>query len=393
MTALWNLVGLCYFCVLSVNALPFFSGPCPPDKPEASGLFCYQLCDTGYTPKGPLCVQDCPQDARSVFLTFCWVQDQWPTWSATYTRAMGFPLWRTPDIEPVQINATTDPNQILLMTFNLRYGTADDGPNSWEYRLPLVTDFLTSTSPDIMGTQEGMLFQLEEIQEAFGSNFMWIGRGRDNGRQGGEFSAIFYRPERFDLLEHGTFWFAPNPTDVGALAWGADHPRICTWAVLSDVYSTEVRILIVLNVHLDHDSEESRINSAKLLIETAQRKQEEAQAKYIDDVNASGMVYTFITGDFNSYFSPAPEIQHVNVNGFMDTALKNSDTSTYHGFSPDDGIGLPKIDFIFAETWRVGSNVLNILDDHVDTFNENGRYPSDHYPVWSLIAFNQSTTQ
>jgi endonuclease/exonuclease/phosphatase family metal-dependent hydrolase len=154
--------------------------------------------------------------------------------------------------------ATPDTPDLSVLSFNIRYGTADDGENSWQHRREFVFDVIRDQEADIVGLQEALRFQLDEIADAV-TGYSELGVGRDDGVEAGEYAAILYREEKFEALDHGTFWFADTPELPGAVGWGAHIPRICTWARLRD--RETARSFYVFNVHLDHQSQESRERS------------------------------------------------------------------------------------------------------------------------------------
>ncbi len=170
------------------------------------------------------------------------------------------------------------------MTFNIRYGTADDGDNAWPLRRGLLSEVVEDFGPDIMGVQEGLALQLQELAGSL-PDHDWLGVGRDDGKAAGEFSAIFYRKTRFDLLEEGTFWFSDTPEVPGSMTWGNSLPRICTWARFLDRRAR--RTVVVFNLHWDHQSQPSRERAALLLLQRIRSR-------------AHPEDWVIVTGDFNA---------------------------------------------------------------------------------------------
>ena len=115
-----------------------------------------------------------------------------------------------------------------IMSFNIRYGTANDGDDSWPNRDHLVFDVLKNHAPDIVGLQEALKFQIDEILENV-PGYAMVGVGRDDGDTLGEYSAILYNPARFELKESGTFWLSETPDIIASTSWGNKITRICTW--------------------------------------------------------------------------------------------------------------------------------------------------------------------
>ena len=256
-------------------------------------------------------------------------------------------------------NPSVAQTEISVMSFNIRYGTADDGENSWPFRRQMVFDLISSESPDVLGVQEALDFQLGELENTFPE--MWrVGVGRDDGARAGEFSAVFYNGERFEELASGTFWFSDTPDVPGSMHWGNRITRICSWVRLRE-FSTG-RSFYVFNVHWDHESQESRERSAELLLSRVGARVGE------DPV--------IVTGDFNAGEANDAFV-FLTSNGLRDT---------YRMIHPDaDGVGTfnswrgetggEKIDAVLvSDGWRV--TAAEILRHNV-----HGRYPSDHFPV------------
>jgi endonuclease/exonuclease/phosphatase family metal-dependent hydrolase len=257
---------------------------------------------------------------------------------------------------------------ISVLSFNIRYGTANDGENSWSYRRELVFDVIREAAPDVIGTQEALWFQLDELLAAF-PEYSKVGVGRDDGRIAGEFSAILFRPDRFEVTERGTFWFSNQPDVPGSIAfdWGAQLPRVCSWARLQDKQSG--RSFYVFNVHLSSQSQEAREQSAVLLVERILAR---AQNDPI-----------VVTGDFNAG-EDNPAMVHLMGQGDATHPLKLHDS--YRVLYPDaTDVGTfnsfrgtrsgEKIDAVLISAgWEVTSAAI------LHT-SRDGRYPSDHFPV------------
>jgi len=263
-----------------------------------------------------------------------------------------------------------DPPVLTVMSFNLRYGTADDGPNSWPHRRELVFDVLREVGPYVLGTQEALRFQLDELRAGL-PGFGEIGVGRDDGRTEGEYVAILYREDRLEILEHGTFWFSDTPEVAGSMGWGARLPRICTWARLRD--RAAGRAFYVYNVHLDHQSQESRENSVRLLVQ-----------RILARAHADPLI---VTGDFNAgEDNPAMRYLRGEVESPSDLRLRDSfrianpdavEVGTFNAFR---GVTTgPKIDAVLvSDGWEVNAAAI------VRTGRDD-RYPSDHFPVVATL--------
>ncbi len=256
------------------------------------------------------------------------------------------------------------------MTFNIRYGTADDGPDRWERRRDLVFDVIRRQGAEIVAVQEALRFQLDELRADL-TGYHELGVGRDDGGTNGEYAAVLYRADRFEVLAHGTFWFSETPEVPGSMGWGARLPRICTWARLRDRGSG--RSLYIYNVHFDHESQESRERSAALLIERIQGRANGDPVIVAGDFNAGedNRAMRILRGDDRTdgrRLRDSFRVLHPDA----------VEVGTFNGFSGET-LG-PKIDGVFvSDGWRVDAAAI------VRT-SRGGRYPSDHFPVVATLS-------
>jgi endonuclease/exonuclease/phosphatase family metal-dependent hydrolase len=259
----------------------------------------------------------------------------------------------------LQAISASVPGDVSVMSFNIRYGTAADGENAWAGRRPQLIQVIERHDPDVLGTQEALEFQLKEILAEL-PEYGMVGVGRDDGAGKGEFAAILYRRDRFEVRAQGTFWFSPTPDIPGSLGWGNNITRICSWARLLDRQSG--RYLLVYNVHLDHESAPSRERSAELL---ARRIAERGNRDPV-----------IVMGDFNAGEEDVP-VRYLRNQNLVDTFRKlhpdSTGVGTYHAFTGRTGGA--KIDHILV------SPEWTTLSSGIDRSNQSGRYPSDHFPV------------
>jgi endonuclease/exonuclease/phosphatase family metal-dependent hydrolase len=256
---------------------------------------------------------------------------------------------------------------LRVMSFNIRYGTAADGENRWPLRRALLIDVIRDAAPAVLGVQEALGFQLEEVRAGLG-RYAQAGVGRDDGALQGEYSAILYDTTRVALIEEGTFWFSDSPALPGSTGWGNTIPRICTWARFRD--RTDGATFRVYNVHWDHVSQPSRERSAALLLATIA-----AREPAHDPVIVSG---DFNAGESNPAFVALTASTRVPLRDTFRALHEDSmAVGTFHGFR--GGTGGDKIDGILVGPgWVVVSAAI------VRTAVE-GRYPSDHYPVTAAL--------
>lgn len=272
-------------------------------------------------------------------------------------------------------SSSPEPLILDVMSFNIRYGTAKDGDNHWEKRTELVFDVLRDHNPQIVGIQEALGFQIEEIKSAL-PQYVHLGIGRDpNGT--GEYSAILYRKDRFDVLESDTFWLSDTP-ELRSTHWGNKIVRICTWAHFRDKASG--RSFYVFNAHFDHKSQESRVRSSQLIAERiAKRTHSDDPYILTGDFNAgedNEAILSLIgkTEPLGPYASAVPM-----VDTFRKLHPQASEVGTFGAWTgKTDGA---KIDYVFV------APSTEVIEAAILHDNEGGRYPSDHFPVNAKIQF------
>lgn len=259
---------------------------------------------------------------------------------------------------------------VTVMSFNIRYGSAKDGENRWDNRKEQVAELIRQQGPDTVGLQEALRYQIDAIRERL-PEYGEVGVGREGGTQG-EYSAILYRTGRFDVAASGTFWLSDTP-DVPSNTWGAACIRIATWARLVDKQTG--RAFFHFNTHLDHVSQSARQKSVRLIASRI------ASRTPLDPF--------VLTGDFNAG-EDNPAITYLNgagesadrtpvavVDAFRVLHPDAKEVGTFNGFrGQTDGA---KIDFIFVDA------STRVLEASIIRTSENGRYPSDHFPVSATL--------
>jgi endonuclease/exonuclease/phosphatase family metal-dependent hydrolase len=257
------------------------------------------------------------------------------------------------------VPATT--NSLCVMTFNLRYASPRP-PNAWPQRRPGMRACIERMNPDLIGTQEGLYPQLKDLAADLPA-YEWIGTGRDGGSRG-EFMAVFYRRERFEPLEYDHFWLSDTPNVVASSTWGNQNRRMVTWVRFRDRQSGGE--FYFWNTHLDHAIQVAREKGAALIRER------------VDTLKTTLPV--LLVGDFNATAgaNKAYDIL-VNAGGFTDTwtvaaVRRNEGVNSFHGFQGPRPGG-ERIDWILARG-PVTADATEIV-----TFQQDGQYPSDHFPV------------
>jgi endonuclease/exonuclease/phosphatase family metal-dependent hydrolase len=257
------------------------------------------------------------------------------------------------------------------MTFNIRTATAWwDGANCWDRRRQIVVDTLADNAADVIGLQEALDFQVEQIQQAL-PQYCGYAVGRSDGERKGESCAILYRNNRFDLVDWGTFWFSKTPSKPGSRHWGNLFPRICTWVHLVD--KADETSFYVYNVHLACFSQNSRARSVRLLAgRIAARRSRDpfiVMGDFNMKLNNPAMKYLQNIG----YQIPYPRL----VDAWLSVLASDAGVGTAHGFT--GRTSGPKIDHIAV------SEQAQALDVKIDRHQLNGRYPSDHFPVTATV--------
>ena len=273
---------------------------------------------------------------------------------------------------------------LRVATYNLRYANPGDSVagNGWQQRCPILAGQVLFHDFDIFGTQEGLYRQLEELKAAL-PDYTYIGVGRDDGAQGGEHSAIFYKKEQFKLLRKGDFWMS-TITDQPNKGWDAACPRICSWGEFKDMESG-LRFLF-FNLHMDHVGVEARRESATLVL---------AKIREIADKNP-----VILVGDFNVDQHSEPYLLF-NTSGILQDAydkspIRYANNGTFNAFKTDLKSD-QRIDHIFLTPhftvlrYGILTDIYWIPQPDKNQVVRNGkapshhrfspRMPSDHFPV------------
>lgn len=260
-----------------------------------------------------------------------------------------------------------DKEVLNIATFNLRMDTPSDGENAWFHRKDMVNDLIRFYGFDLFGTQEGFTHQLNDILRL--SDYRFIGVGRDDGKDAGEHCAIFYRSDRFKVLDQGDFWLSEHPEKPGRGWDGTCCNRICTWGKFEDLKNHKQ--FYFFNVHYEYEGDVARRESSNLMI---------SRIKSI-----AGNQPVFLTGDFNAFPTEEP-IRILNDSGFLNDSYKITKEApfgpvcTYHGY--DSTIKTEeRLDYIWV------TDSIQIDKYGVLTNTLYGHTPSDHFPVMVVAEF------
>jgi endonuclease/exonuclease/phosphatase family metal-dependent hydrolase len=262
-----------------------------------------------------------------------------------------------------------DQQIIKVMTFNIRCAACEkeSDVNHWSKRKNLVAQLIIKYIPDIIGLQEAEKIQIEDLMNLL-KGYNWFGAGRDDGKETGELTAVFYKEDRFILREQSTLWLSVTP-DIPSKGWDAAFNRTLTKARIEDKLTG--KNFHFFNTHFDHKGEFARTESAKLILNEVQKVSNDFPVVLTGDLNAipTSEPYKLLIKD--QILFDANEIsEKPHYGGIV----------TFNGFGKIMGLG-NTIDYIFV------NDKVDVLSHGVitDTFDE--RYPSDHYPVIAEIIF------
>ena len=264
----------------------------------------------------------------------------------------------------------TTAQQINVMTFNIRYNNPGDSVNAWPHRKDKVASQILFHEVQLLGVQEALHEQMTDLEERL-PKFKYLGVGREDGKQKGEYSAIFYDTSRLQPLQHETFWLSQTPAVPGSKSWDAAITRIVTWVKFREKKSG--KIFYAFNTHFDHIGQVARRESARMLIQKVKE--------------IAGNTPAVITGDFNA--KPSDEPIKVITNHEDNLHLINSmnqsvtphygPTGTFNAFGPKEKDDQP-IDYIFLKNkWRVMRHA---------TISQSwkGLFASDHFAVLATLV-------
>ncbi|RZJ20076.1 MAG: endonuclease/exonuclease/phosphatase family protein [Acinetobacter sp.] len=252
-----------------------------------------------------------------------------------------------------------------IATFNIRYDNPRDSGNLWVDRAPIVSNLIRFHEFDVFGVQEGLKNQLDDISKAL-PEYARYGRGRDDGKEAGEHSAIYYKKDKFKLLKSGDFWLSETPNTPGK-GWDATCcNRICSWVYLEDIKTNKK--FYTFNVHFDHQGVVARKESGKLMVQK------------IKEIAVNEPV--LLTGDLNGNRESEWYLSIANSGVIKDTFTNVKypyyNNSSSNGFRTPRGMGV--IDHIFMSK-QFKATRWGIL---TDTYF--GKYPSDHFPVIATVS-------
>lgn len=256
---------------------------------------------------------------------------------------------------------------LKVMSFNIRLGVAKDGENRWDLRKELVVQTIRAYDPDLLGLQEVFPMQEEYLRHHF-PNYVYYGRSRLVDPEDGEACSVMFRKDRFEPIEQSTFWLSETPEEPGSKSWDSSLPRIANMIGLKDKQAGGKK-LVLFNTHFDHRGKVARKEAAQII-----------RGRVTELKKGTPVV---ITGDFNSGEGSKP-YQFLVGGKMLDTfrmahPKRTEDESTFTAWT-GRLIG-NRID------WVLCSANFQVLSAEINRTNENGRYPSDHYPVTATLNY------
>lgn len=262
-----------------------------------------------------------------------------------------------------------DTSALKVMTFNIRLDTESDSSNQWKYRKDMLCDEIRKQQPHILGVQEALDNQMNDMQNNL-KGYKSLGVARDDGKKSGEYSAIFYMEKELEPVRSGTFWLSETPDIPGSRGWDAACNRVVTWAEF--IHKPTGKHFMAMNTHFDHMGETARVESAKLIISKINELSKGLPVIVTGDFN--------ITADHEAYkILTAGE----NERPLVDSRIKAGDKSTgpaysFVGFDPNF-TPTQLIDFILV------TSEFKVLSHTIFDFTKKGKYLSDHLPVTAVV--------
>lgn len=262
---------------------------------------------------------------------------------------------------------------IKVMSFNIRYGAANDGENSWKHRDYLVLETIQNYGPDLIGYQEALKFQVDFLKQNL-KGYGFHGIGRDKGTEEGEYVPVMWKMDRFELVDSGHFWLSETPEIPGSVSWDSSLTRMLSWVVLRDKKAVGYqKELVFANTHFDHRGNQARLESAKLIRQRAE--------EIMNDIPI------ILTGDFNTTEDLAPYAALCKAEGFNGKPLVDAFRVIHPEVSDNErsfGAWVGQRDGKRID-WILHTDDFVTLNAAINYTQDAGRYPSDHYPVEAIV--------
>ncbi|MDZ4710039.1 MAG: endonuclease/exonuclease/phosphatase family protein [Saprospiraceae bacterium] len=264
--------------------------------------------------------------------------------------------------------------QFKVMSYNIRYANPRDSSNYWDFRKDNLASMLKYYEADLCGMQEALIGQIKDLESLL-PEYDYVGKGRGDGKEEGEFSPIFYRKDKFILMETNTFWLSLTP-DTPSKGWDANLNRVVTWAKFKTVHKKAT--FYYFNTHFDHLGPMARKESAVLLL------------KKIKEI--AGDARVIITGDFNATPTQEPikiildsmDAHRLYDTEFLSATLHFGPFSTFNNFEFKEQEGR-HIDYVLLKNHKR----IQVLNHATLTNSWNGKFASDHHAVMATLVFKK----
>ena len=284
--------------------------------------------------------------------------------------------------------------QMLVGSYNIRLKVSSDSVkgNVWQKRCQVICDQVNFMSPDIFGAQEVLHVQLLDMLQGL-DGYDYIGVGRDDGKTGGEYAAIFYKPDRLRLLDQGNFWLSETPDRPG-LGWDAACVRVCTWGRFAGQTATDDEAFYFFNLHMDHVGVVARREGAKLIVRKIREIAQGAPVIVTGDFNVDQKdeIYSIFTESGllkDSYLASRLRFAENGTFNSFDTELYTDSRIDHIFVSPDTEV--ESYGVLTNSYWMPNDESATKLKGHdapqqIDFSKYTRRQPSDHYPVFVRLS-------
>jgi endonuclease/exonuclease/phosphatase family metal-dependent hydrolase len=258
-----------------------------------------------------------------------------------------------------------DPAMIKVMSFNIRYGLANDGDNHWNNRRHLALARIHAFGPDLLGLQECRDDAQADFIRSNLPDFHFFGVHRQGpGDTALEMAPLLFRRAAFELLDSGCFWLSETPEVPGSKSWGSAYPRTVSWARLASHFSGAE--LTYINTHFDYEPA-AIVGNAGCLRQWLEPIVRQTPLIVTGDFNADkdSDAYRLLTGD------------GMLIDAFRQVHRPGEDEVTFHAFGRQQERA--PID------WILVSDHFRVVDAWIDRFHEGKLFPSDHYPITAVL--------
>jgi len=269
------------------------------------------------------------------------------------------------------VNTSEQNDPLRVMSYNIRYANEGDGVNAWSKRRSRFVDYLKSFDADVIGVQEAIASQMNDLSDGM-TEYEYVGKGRDDGKEEGEYCGIFFKSKVFDVIEDGQFWLSDQPDVPGSVGWDAALTRIATWVKLK--HKKDGSQLFVLNGHFDHRGTKAREESAKLIMDKVSEISDQMPSVILGDFNATPQTKTY-----SNFISSSNS--KVVYDSYDLCKEKTGRQGTWQGFDIGED-SKRRIDYVFLSEGLSCNSYHSPADEIIPSDGSKASsYYSDHLPV------------